>query len=121
MPNYASILDHANDARTRIREVAPIELETFDTTQSIFLDVRNEQEFLSGHLPGAQQLDWTDINEHAAERIPDKSTPIIAYCAIGHRSAIAADYLQALGYTHVVSIAGGLQAYEQQLGRRKVA
>jgi len=109
MPQYASILDHANDARTRILEVAYDTLDYPGESGTVYLDVREPSEFATGHIDGALNLSWTLIEANVGEIVPDKSTPIVAYCAIGHRSAIAADILQNLGYTQVVSIKGGLQ------------
>jgi rhodanese-related sulfurtransferase len=110
MPNYASIIDHANDARTRIKEVEFSEIDPPGLNGTIYLDVRESAEYNSGHIDGALLLPRLEIAEKVAELIPNKGTPIVAYCAIGHRSAIAADVLQDLGYTQVVSLKGGLQA-----------
>lgn len=110
MPNYASIIDHANDARTRIREIEHSELDSPGLHGTIYLDVREPAEFNSGHIEGALLLPRLEIEAKVAELIPNKNTPIVAYCAIGHRSAIAADLLQDLGYNQVVSLKGGLQA-----------
>ena len=109
MPNYASIIDHANDARTRIKEVEFTELDPPCLNGTIYLDVREPAEYNSGHIQGALLLPRLEIEEKVAALIPNKATPIVAYCAIGHRSAIAADVLQDLGYTQVVSLKGGLQ------------
>ena len=119
--NYASILDHANDARTRIREVTADELDEPGLNGTVYLDVREEVEFRSGHIPGAVHLPRLEIEERIASVIPDKTTPIVAYCAIGHRSAIAADTLQELGYVNVVSLKGGLKEYTPPEAARKVA
>ena len=112
MTQYAPILEMANDARTRIREVPPDQLDLQTNPSTVLLDVREAAEFRSGHIPGAIHLNWTEIQNRVAELIPDQSTPVVTYCAIGHRSAIAADILQNLGYDDVISVQGGLQAYE---------
>lgn len=110
MPNYASVIDHANDARTRIKEVNLSELDPPGLNGTIYLDVRELAEFNAGHIDGALLLPRLEIEAKVEELIPHKATPIVAYCAIGHRSAIAADLLQELGYTQVFSLKGGLQA-----------
>ena len=110
MPQYASIIEHADDARTRIQEVEYPEIDHPGVNGTVYLDVRGADEFNSGHINGALHLPWVDIEAKAEGLIPKKETPIVTYCAVGHRSAIAADYLQALGYTAVISIKGGLQA-----------
>lgn len=121
MPNYASIIDHANDARTRIREVTGEEAGYPGVRGTVFLDVREAVEFRSGHIAGAIHLSRGDIEDRIAEVVPDKATPIVAYCAVGHRSAIAADTLQELGYQNVVSLKGGLQDYPSSTAASKAA
>lgn len=121
MPIYESILDQANDARTRIREVSADEIGVPDVNGPVFLDVREEVEFRAGHIPGAIHLPRGEIEANIEDVIPDKTTPIVAYCTIGHRSAIAADTLQDLGYQNVVSLEGGLKAFEAIEETRKVA
>jgi len=121
MPIYKSILDLANGARTRIREVSAEHAGFPGLNGVVFIDVREEVEFRGGHIPGAIPLPRNEIEERIAQVIPDKTTAILVYCAIGHRSAIAADALQALGYTNVVSLDGGLKAYESLEATRNVA
>jgi rhodanese-related sulfurtransferase len=121
MPIYESILDQANDARTRIREVPAENVGVPSVNGPVFLDVREEVEFRAGHIPGAVNLPRGEIETRIESVVPNKEAPIVAYCAIGHRSAIAADTLQDLGYIHVVSLEGGLKAYEAIADTRKVA
>ncbi len=53
------------------------------------------------------------VIERDIERtVPDKDTPMVLYCGGGFRSALAADSLQKMGYTHVISLDGGWHAYE---------
>ncbi|MFM8442791.1 MAG: rhodanese-like domain-containing protein [Methylococcus sp.] len=119
MTSFQQIVNLANDARTRIREITP-ELAGLPGDEGrIFLDVREKNEYDAGHIPGAIQLSWLQLEARIALAIPDKSTPVLAYCAIGHRSAIAADILQSLGYQDVVSLQGGLQAYQSSQAGRK--
>lgn len=121
MPDYASILDHANDARSRIKEVGFNELDPPGLHGTIYLDVREPAEFSNGHIDGALLLPRLEIEAKIAELIPNKGTPIVTYCAIGHRSAIAADTLQDLGYSQVVSLKGGLQALGESASLSLVA
>ncbi len=121
MPIYESIIDQANDARTRIQEVSAEQAGLPGVNGVVFIDVREEVEFRGGHITGAILLPRCEIEERIAQVIPDKTTAIVVYCAIGHRSAIAADTLQELGYTNVVSLEGGLKAYDSLEETRKVA
>ena len=76
------------------------------------LDVREKEEFRDGHLDGAVPLPRGFLDIRVEETIPDKSTPIIAYCAGGTRSLLAAKLLKEMGYTDVVSMTGGFSAWK---------
>ncbi len=65
------------------------------------LDVREKEEFRAGYIPGALSIPRGFLEIQIESRIPDKSTRIIAYCAGGTRSALAAKTLAELGYTNV--------------------
>ena len=121
MSNFESLLQLANDARTRIREISPVEAREHIESGVVLIDVREEKEFKAGHIPGAILLSRDALESRIADVVPDQSTPIVCYCTIGHRSALAADELQKLGYAEVVSIAGGLNAYFEIWIDQKVA
>jgi adenylyltransferase/sulfurtransferase len=84
------------------------------------LDVREREEYREGHLDGALSLPRGFLEIRVEEAVPDKSTPIIAYCAGGVRSLIAARTLKDMGYENVVSMAGGYTAWKNA-GNRWVA
>ncbi|MFZ4699003.1 MAG: rhodanese-like domain-containing protein [Candidatus Methylumidiphilus sp.] len=111
----------ANEARTRIREVSPDESRELAANGAILIDVREEKEFKAGSIAGAILISRGQLATRIADAVPDLSTPIVCFCAVGHRSAIAADTLQKLGYQHVVSLKDGLKAYLVSHGNRKVA
>jgi phage shock protein E len=74
---------------------------------AVLLDVRTEEEFRTGHIPGAVLLPYNDITEQtAAELIPAKDTLVVIYCRSGRRSAIAAKALAALGYMNTRDLGG---------------
>lgn len=79
---------------------------------STLLDVREKEEYRDGHLAGAISLPRGFLEIRVEETVPDKSTPIIAYCAGGTRSLIAARTLKEMGYTNVVSMTGGFTAWK---------
>jgi phage shock protein E len=111
----------ANEARTRIKEISPDESRALADAGAILIDVREEKEFKAGSIAGAIHISRSQLASRIAAAVPDLSTPIVAFCAVGHRSAIAADTLQKLGYQHVASLAGGLKAYLAVPAQRKVA
>lgn len=76
------------------------------------LDVREREEYREGHLEGALSLPRGFLEMRVEEAVPDKSTPVIAYCAGGVRSLIAARTLKEMGYDNVVSMAGGYTAWK---------
>jgi rhodanese-related sulfurtransferase len=73
----------------------------------ILVDTREESEWDRGHLPGAIHLGKGVIERDIEHAIPDPSAPLVLYCGGGFRSALAAENLQKMGYTNVISMDGG--------------
>lgn len=107
--------EQVEQAKREIREVSPDEARQRLEAGAVALDVREADEVAAGHLPDAvhiaRGLLEAQIGEHEALR--DTGTPVVAYCRVGNRSALAAKTLQDLGYRDVVSLAGGIQAWAQ--------
>ncbi len=80
--------------------------------EQVLLDVREKEEFREGHLAGARSLPRGFLEIRVEELVPDKSIPIIAYCAGGTRSLLAAKQLKDMGYDTVISMAGGYSAWK---------
>lgn len=81
--------------------------EIMDSEQDyIILDVRSEEEFKEGHIPGAILIPYEQIEDKAEDVLHDKDMQILVYCRSGRRSKIAADALVQLGYTHVKEFGG---------------
>ena len=72
----------------------------------IILDVREQDEFNEGHIPGAILLPYTEIENKAEEMLPDKDKLILVYCRSGRRSKIAAEALVILEYTNIKEFGG---------------
>ena len=72
----------------------------------IILDVRTQEEYDEGHIPGATQISHEEIAEKAEEVLPDKNQMILVYCRSGRRSKIAAEALVELGYTNIKEFGG---------------
>jgi molybdopterin/thiamine biosynthesis adenylyltransferase/rhodanese-related sulfurtransferase len=76
------------------------------------LDVREKEEYREGHLPGAVSVPRGFLEMQIEEKVPDRDAEIIAYCQGGTRSLIAAKILKDMGYSNVVSMAGGFGAWK---------
>ena len=72
----------------------------------IILDVRTQEEYDQGHIPGATQISHEEIAEKADEVLTDKDQLILVYCRSGRRSKIAAEALVELGYTNIKEFGG---------------
>ena len=77
------------------------------------LDVREREEYEQGLIPGSIHIPRGNLETRIESRVPDRSTPVIIYCASGTRSAYAAKTMADLGYTDVVSLAGGFSGWKQ--------
>jgi rhodanese-related sulfurtransferase len=73
------------------------------------VDVREESEWAKDHLPGAIHLGKGVIERDIEERLPDSGAEVILYCGGGFRSALAAENLQRMGYSNVLSMDGGIR------------
>jgi molybdopterin/thiamine biosynthesis adenylyltransferase/rhodanese-related sulfurtransferase len=87
--------------------------ETRETPGRRLIDVREQDEWDQGHIPGAVHLSKGFIETRIEDAVPDRSTPITLYCAGGVRSLLAARALQELGYRDVASMSGGFGAWKQ--------
>ena len=74
--------------------------------EHIILDTREQDEFDQGHIPNANIIPYTEIENKSEEMIPDKDKLILVYCRSGRRSKIAAESLAKLGYTNVKEFGG---------------
>jgi molybdopterin/thiamine biosynthesis adenylyltransferase/rhodanese-related sulfurtransferase len=77
------------------------------------VDVREREEWDEGHLPGAVHLPRGHLESRIERAVPDKSQPVLLYCASGNRSAFAAKTLEELGYERVASLAGGFTDWKR--------
>ncbi len=110
-PHNPAFLAIVNDAKSRVREI------NIDDYQKLgahtLVDTREDSEFAAGHAAGAVHIGKGVIERDIESKVPDKSTPLVLYCGGGFRSALAADALQKMGYTDVVSLDGGWRAWNQ--------
>ena len=105
-----------DDARKRVRETNVDEVkQKLDRGEKFLLiDVREESEYAKDHLPGAIHLGKGIIERDIEERAPDTNATMILYCGGGFRSALAADNLQKMGYTNVISMDGGIRVWREK-------
>lgn len=113
MSHNPGFLKLVNEARARVKEctVAQAKARLEGGAVRHFLDVREDHEFAKDHAKGAQHLGKGIIERDVETLIPDKEEAILLYCGGGYRSALAADALQQMGYTNVVSMDGGIKAW----------
>jgi rhodanese-related sulfurtransferase len=112
-PRFLKIVD---DARTRIRETDVDKVKTrMDRGEKfVLVDVREESEYAKDHLPGAIHMGKGVIERDIEARVPDLNTELVLYCGGGFRSALAADNLQKMGYTNVISMDGGIRGWREK-------
>ncbi len=84
-----------------------------ETRSRTLLDVREQDEWDQGYIPGALHLSKGFIETRIEDLVPDRSTPLTLYCAAGVRSLLAARSLREMGYEDVASLSGGFNAWKQ--------
>src|ERR1700751_2531541 len=116
MQHTPGFLQLVNDAKQRVRETNVDEVkDMLDRGDNfVLVDVREESEYAKDHLPGAIHLGKGIIERDIEERVPGLKTPIVLYCGGGYRSALAADNLQKMGYTNVLSMDGGIRGWREK-------
>lgn len=112
-PGFLNIV---NDARSRVRETTVDAVKAMLDRGETFtlIDVREESEYAKDHLPGAVHLGKGVIERDIEAKVPDPKTPLILYCGGGYRSALAADNIQKMGYSNVLSMDGGIRDWREK-------
>jgi rhodanese-related sulfurtransferase len=105
-----------NDAKKRIREVTieDVKAKLDRNEQFLLIDVREDNEWNKDHLPNAIHLGKGIIERDIEQQVPDLGSPLVLYCGGGFRSALAADKLQQMGYTNVLSMDGGIRGWREK-------
>jgi rhodanese-related sulfurtransferase len=116
MQHSEGFLQIVRDAKQRVRETTVDDVkDRLDRGEKfVLVDVREESEWAKDHLPGAIHLGKGVIERDIEQRVPDLSTPLVLYCGGGFRSALAADNLQKMGYTNVISMDGGIRDWRER-------
>jgi molybdopterin/thiamine biosynthesis adenylyltransferase/rhodanese-related sulfurtransferase len=112
MATYRELLAQVKD---EIDEVSSPEVlgRMGELDRPLLLDVREQDEWQEGHLPGAVHIPRGNLESRVETLIPDRSREIVVYCAVGARSAFAAKSLIELGYDNVASMAGGFTDWKR--------
>ena len=109
-----------NDAKQRVRETTVDEVKArLDRSRDgkdkfVLVDVREDREFEADHIVGAVHLGKGIIERDIEAKYPALDTPLVLYCGGGFRSALAADNLQKMGYTNVISMDGGIRDWRER-------
>jgi rhodanese-related sulfurtransferase len=113
MKHNHGFLKLVDAARTRVKEctVAQAKVRLDRGEVAHFLDVREDSEFAKDHAKGARHVGKGIIERDVETLIPNKGEAILLYCGGGYRSVLAADALQQMGYTNVVSMDGGIKGW----------
>jgi len=111
-----SFSDLLREARSEIREVSPAEVDLLldGPGSPVLVDVREEYEWEQGHIDGAVHVAKSYLEQAIEGDVPDRSRPIVLYCAGGVRSLFAAQTLSQMGYQDVASMSGGFQQWKAQ-------
>src|SRR5437660_9053423 len=112
-PRFLALVE---DAKKRVREtnVDEVKARLDKGERLLIVDVREESEFARDHLPGSIHLGKGIIERDVEQRLPDVNAELILYCGGGFRSALAADALQKMGYSNVLSMDGGIRVWREK-------
>jgi len=115
MKHSPGFLKLVQDAKSRVREtnVADVKARLDRKDPIVLIDVREDHEWIDGRIPGAIHLGRGILERDAEEKFPDKDAELVLYCGGGFRSALAADNLQKMGFTRVLSMDGGIRSWRE--------
>jgi rhodanese-related sulfurtransferase len=113
MAHSSQFLKLVEDAKRNVKEtnVAEVKRRGDAGEKFLLIDVREDNEWAKGHLPGAVHLGRGIIERDIEQNVPDTGAKLILYCGGGFRSALAAENLQKMGYTNVESMDGGWKGW----------
>jgi rhodanese-related sulfurtransferase len=115
MQHSEGFLKLVNEAKARVKQtdVHAVKKQMDVGEKFHLVDTREDSEWNNGRLPGAVHLCKGIIERDIEKTIPDKNAEIVLYCGGGFRSALAADNLQRMGYTNVISMDGGWRGWNE--------
>lgn len=103
------------EIKSQVTEISPKDvLQKLEAKDKFhFVDVREDHEWLEGHAQGAEHISRGIIERDIEKLIPEYDAPIVLYCGGGYRSALAAVNIQKMGFTNVLSMAGGIREWRE--------
>ena len=116
MKHSPEFLKIAQAAKSQVNELSieQVQMLINDKAEFTLIDVREDHEWVNGHIPNAIHLGKGVIERDIEKIIPDSNRKLVLYCGGGFRSALAAQSLQQMGYTNVFSMDGGLRGWKSQ-------
>lgn len=113
MAHAPKFLKLVNESKAKVKEtnVEDVKHRMDAGEKFLLVDVREDNEWTNGHLPGAVHMGRGIIERDIEAAVPDTNTKMILYCGGGFRSALVADNLQKMGYTNVESMDGGWKGW----------
>jgi len=119
MDHAPGFLKLVQDSKRRIKEtdVPAVKARLSKGERFVLIDVREDNEWAKGHIPGAVHLGRGVIERDIEKAFPDKDAELVLYCGGGFRSALAADNLVRMGYLRVLSMDGGFRGWVEAGGR----
>src|ERR1700694_1620282 len=113
MAHSSQFLKLVNEAKARVKEtnIADVKRRMDGGEKFMVVDVREDNEWAQGHVPGAVHMGRGIIERDIEARVPQTDAKLILYCGGGFRSALVADNLQKMGYRNVESMDGGWKGW----------
>ena len=108
--------DLVDEAKGRVKQISASDAIRDQNDETVYLDVREPNEWNLGHVPGAMHIPRGTLEGKIEGMIP-REKKVVVYCASGNRSALAADTMQAMGYTDVASMSGGFRSWADSGGQ----
>ena len=102
------------EAKNNTQEISVEQAVQVIQSCDVLIDVRETEEYLAGHLPGAIHMSrgMLEFKKASIPKLQSRDLNIVLYCKTSGRAALCADSLRHMGYTHVKSIAGGIDAWQ---------
>lgn len=112
MPSFSQLIERVKSEISEV-DVEYVQQRIESGDEVVIVDVRERDEFVDGHIEGTEFIPRGFLDLRIESLIPDKTRPVVLYCAGGTRSALAARTLHELGYEDVASMRGGFAAWKQ--------